>query len=87
MEAKQNMSDKEYMDDILITSKALSNLYHYAVLESPTDKVHYQFKDILNQSLEMQHQIFTVMQQKGWYPLDAAPAQDINKTKTTFQQG
>jgi spore coat protein CotF len=86
MPAKPNMTDREYMDDILLTSKVISNLYHYAVQESSTDELHYQFKDILNQSLEMQHQVFSLMQQKGWYNMQPAEQQKINQTKSSFQQ-
>ncbi len=84
MAAKQNMTDREYMDDILLTSKTLSNLYHYAVQESPTDNLHYEFKNILNQSLEMQHNIYSVMTDKGWYQTTEAPQQQINQVKTKF---
>ena len=84
MPAKQNMTDREYMDDVLLTSKTLSNLYHSAVTESSTDEVHYSFKDVLNQSLEMQHHLFGVMTQKGWYSPDAAEQNKINQTKTKF---
>jgi len=85
MAAKQNMSDREYMDDILLTSKTLTNLYHTAVQESSTEDLHYSFKDILNQSLEMQHQIFSVMEQKGWYNMTEAQPQQVNQVKTKYQ--
>ncbi|MBE7063705.1 MAG: spore coat protein [Ruminococcaceae bacterium] len=84
MAAKQNMTDREYMDDILLTSKTVSNLYHYAVQESPTESVHCEFKTILNQSLDMQHNIYTVMEQKGWYTTTEAPAQQIDQVKNKF---
>ncbi len=84
MAAKQNMTDREYMDDVLLTSKTLSNLYHSAVTESSTDEVHYSFKDVLNQSLEMQHHLFSIMQQKGWYAPEGAEQSKINQTKTKF---
>ncbi len=84
MAAKQNMTDREYMDDILLTSKTMSSLYHYAVQESPTEQLHNEFKTILNQSLDMQHNIYNIMEQKGWYTADAAPAQQINQVKTKF---
>ncbi len=84
MAAKQNMSDREYMDDILLTSKTMSNLYHYAVQESPTENLHSEFKTILNQSLDMQHDIYNVMEQKGWYTATEAPAQQIDQVKNKF---
>ncbi len=87
MAAKQNMTDQEYMDDILLTSKTMANLYHYAVQESPTESVHSEFKTILNQSLDMQHDIYNVMEQKGWYTTTEAPAQQVNQVKTKFTMG
>ncbi len=87
MVAKQNMTDREYMDDILLTSKTMSSLYHYAVQESPTETLHAEFKTILNESLDMQHDIYNVMQQKGWYTTEAAEAQKINQVKTKFVSG
>ncbi len=84
MAAKQNMTDREYMDDILLTSKTMSNLYHYAVQESPTEQLHSEFKTILNQSLDMQHNIYNLMEQKGWYTTQDAPVQQINQVKTKF---
>ncbi len=84
MAAKQNMTDREYMDDILLTSKTMAGLYHYAVQESPTPQLHNEFKTILNQSLDMQHNIYTIMEQKGWYTTQEAPAQQINQVKTKF---
>lgn len=84
MAAKQNMTDREYMDDILLTSKTMSSLYHYAVQESPTESVHNEFKTILNQSLDMQHSIYNIMEQKGWYTASPAPEQQINQVKTKF---
>lgn len=84
MPAKMNMTDKEYIDDVLLTSKTISNLYHYAVQESSTEDLHYSFKDILNQSLEMQHQLYSVMEQKGWLTTAEAQPQQINQVKTKF---
>ena len=84
MAAKQNMTDREYMDDILLTSKTMSSLYHYAVQESPTGNLHAEFKTILNESLDMQHDIYNIMSQKGWYQTETAPQQQIEQVKTKF---
>ncbi|MBE7024977.1 MAG: spore coat protein [Ruminococcaceae bacterium] len=84
MAAKQNMTDREYMDDILLTSKTMSGLYHYAVQESPTESVHTEFKTILNQSLDMQHEIYSLMEQKGWYTTTEAPTQQVDQVKNKF---
>lgn len=85
-EIKQNMSDREYMDDILLTSKTLSAMYHYAVQESSTNDVHTNFKNILNDSLDMQHRIFSQMEQKGWYNMQPAPQNEVDQVKQKFTQ-
>ena len=82
---KQNMTDREYIDDVLLTSKTASELYHFAVQESSTEDVHCNFKNILNESLDMQHEIFCVMEQKGWYAPTQAQKQQIDQVKQKFQ--
>lgn len=85
MQMKQNMTDREYLDDVLLTSKTMSELYHFAVQESSTENVHCNFKNILNDALDMQHQIFCVMEQKGWYAPAEAPQPQIEQVKQKFQ--
>ena len=84
-EIKQNMSDREYMDDILLSAKTLSSMYHYAVQESSTPDVHCSFQDILNQSLNMQHEIYSLMEQKGWYQTQNAPKSQIDGVIQKFE--
>lgn len=85
MQMKQNMTDREYIDDVLLTSKTMSELYHFAVQESSTENVHCNFKNILNDALDMQHQIFCIMEQKGWYSPTEAPQPQIEQVKQKFQ--
>lgn len=85
MDNKQMMTDKEYMEDILLTSKQLTGLYQHAVTESSTQQLHCQFKNNLNESIDIQNHIFQTMSSKGWYPQESAPPQEINKIKTKFQ--
>jgi spore coat protein CotF len=33
----------------------------------------------------MQHNIYGLMEQKGWYTVNAAPVQQITEVKTKFQ--
>ena len=79
------MTDKEYMQDILLTSKTLTGLYHYATQEASTQNLHTQFKTNLNEALDMQHNIYGVMQQNGWYPAAQAPAQQISQVRSKYQ--
>jgi len=83
---KANMNDREYMEDVLLTSKTLTGLYHYATQESSTDGLHSQFKTNLNSALSMQRNIYSTMEQNGWYPQQQAQNEQICQVKTKFQQ-
>lgn len=87
MQTKANMTDREYMEDVLLTAKTLTGLYHYATQESSTESLHMQFKTNLNDTLQMQHSIYGAMQQHGWYPQQQAESQQISQVKTKFSQG
>lgn len=80
----KTMSDKELMTDILTSEKALSALYHYAVQESSSEPLHCDFKNILNDALQDQNNVFKSMEQKGWYPMEQAPQQQVDKVKNKF---
>jgi spore coat protein CotF len=86
MPASKTMTDKEYMQDVLLTSKTLTGLYHYATQESCTQPLHNQFKQNLNEALDWQSNVFTVMQQNGWYPMSQAGAQQVSQVKSKFAQ-
>lgn len=86
MPAKPNMTDREYMEDILLTAKTLTGLYHYAVQESSTEQLHNEFKKNLNETIIMQHDIYKAMQQNGWYPQQQAPQDQIQQVKTKYTQ-
>ncbi|MCL2698662.1 MAG: spore coat protein [Oscillospiraceae bacterium] len=80
------MTDKEYIEDVLLTAKTLCGMYHYATQESSTEGLHNQFKCNLNDSIAMQHRIFGAMQQNGWYPQQQAQPQQINQVRSKYSQ-
>ena len=84
MQNKQ-MTDKEYMEDLLMTSKTLNGLYHTATQEASTEPLRRQFKCNHSDTIEIQHNIFMAMQQNGWYQQQQAQPQQINQVKTKYQ--
>ena len=87
MPAKTNMTDKEYMEDVMLTAKTLTSLYHYATQEASTQSLHSEFQKNLNDTLKMQHNIFCTMEQNGWYPQQQADQAQIQQVKTKFSTG
>ncbi|MCL2633020.1 MAG: spore coat protein [Oscillospiraceae bacterium] len=81
----KQMTDREYMEDLLMTSKTLNGMYHYATTEASTEPLRRQFKCNHSDTIEMQHNIYVAMQQNGWYPQAKAEATQINQVKTKYQ--
>ena len=47
---------------------------------------HCTFKEILNDTLCMQNEVYNTMAQKGWYPVQQAEQQQIEQVKQKFAQ-
>ena len=80
------MDDKCIMENILLTTKGVCDLYLHGAIESPTPNVHSSFTTALNDAFTMQDGIYKAMSAKGWYPTDAAPQTKLNEVKQKFSQ-
>lgn len=78
------MDDKCIMENILLTEKGVCDLYLHGTIESSTANVHQSFSSALNESLCMQDDIYKKMSEKGWYPMEQAEQQKIEKVKQKF---
>ncbi|MHB1153005.1 MAG: spore coat protein [Eubacteriales bacterium] len=78
------MDDKVIMHTILSNIKSSCDLMLHGSIESTTPKVHNAFKSALNQTLDIQNQIYTEMNQKGWYQTQQEQQQKIDQTKQKY---
>jgi len=78
------MDDKCIMENLLHTAKGVCDLYMHGTIEASTANVHQSFDTALNNSLEMQKDIYSAMSAKGWYPMEQAEQQKIQKLKNKF---
>ena len=78
------MEDKDLMEKELLLAKGICELYLHASLEATTLEVHNAFKEALNESLDIQNKIFTLMSEKGWYQMQNVPQQQIDTIKQKF---
>ncbi len=83
------MDDKCIMENILLTTKGVCDLYLHGTIESNTANVHQAFSAALNDTLAMQDTIYKQMAQRGWYPTEQETQQKIDqvKQKYTASQG
>ena len=78
------MDDKNLMEGILLLEKGVCDLYMHGTIESSTQNVHAAFDEALEESLCMQNEIYNQMSQQGWYPMEQAPQQQIDKVRNKF---
>ena len=78
------MDDRQIMENLLLCVKGECDLMMHGTIESATPNVHATFKCALNDMLVMQNQIYAKMSEKGWYPMEQAPAQNITQAKQKF---
>jgi len=78
------MDDKCTMENILLTTKGVCDLFLHGAIESNTTNVHSAFDTALKDALCMQDEIYKKMSAKGWYPTEQAEEQKIQKVKQKF---
>jgi spore coat protein CotF len=80
------MNDQAIMENLLLTTKGVCDLYMHGTVESATQNVHHAFDTALADSLNMQEDIYKQMSAKGWYQSEEADAQQKAQIKQKFAQ-
>ena len=78
------MNDQMIMQNILLTTKGVCDLYMHGAIESGTANVKQTFDDALNDSLCMQGEVYQKMASKGWYPSQQAQQQQIDQVRQKY---
>ena len=78
------MNDQSIMENLLLTTKGVCDLYMHGTIESATPNVHRAFDAALSDNLCMQEDIYKKMSDKGWYTAQQAEQQKINQVKQKY---
>ena len=78
------MDDRQIMENILLTTKGACDLYMHGTIESATPGVHQVFSTALNNTLNMQDEIYRKMASKGWYPQEQATPQQLSQVRQKY---
>ena len=78
------MESKLIMNTILTSTKNISDILYHGSVESSTPDIHKAFRNTLNECLALQNEIFTFMEQKGWYQVEQVEQQKIDQAKEKF---
>lgn len=79
------MGDVELMNDSIASQKLISSSYDTFANECATPNLRDEFMNILKDEHQIQAEIFTEMQKRGWYQVKAADQQQISQTKQKYQ--
>ena len=79
------LSDEEIMNDILSSQKHITGVYNTFSNECTHQALRNDFLNILREEHNIQVDVFTEMQKRGWYAQPEAQQQMIDQTKTKFQ--
>lgn len=78
------MNDREIMENILLTTKGVCDLYMHGSIESATPNVRQAFNTALSDALNMQNSIYQQMSSHGWYATEQAEPQKLQQVKQKF---
>ena len=78
------MNDRDIMENLLLTTKGVLDLYMHGAIESGTENVHNAFNTAFNQTLQMGDSIYKQMENRGWYASEQAEPQKIQQVKQKF---
>ena len=78
------MNDREIMEGILLTTKGVIDLYMHGAVESGTPNVQQTFRCALNDSINMQSDVYKQMSRHGWYATEQAQPQKLQQVKAKF---
>ncbi len=78
------MNDKEIMENILLTTKGICDLYLHGSVESSTPQVHEAFTTALNDAICMQNGVYTQMESRGWYQKEQEQPQKLQQLKQKY---
>ena len=77
-------NDQQIMENLLLTTKGVCDLYLHGAIESATQDVHQAIDGALGERLDMQSDIYAEMSSRGWYQSQQADTQQIAQVRQKF---
>jgi spore coat protein CotF len=78
-------TDQQILQDSLISEKHMTDSYNLYAGECVNEQLRTTMLNFLNDAHTIQANIFSTMQQNGWYQVEPAEQQKIQKAKQKFQ--
>lgn len=78
------MSDRDFINDILTTEKYMTSSYTTALNEASHQALYDDIQKICNETHLCQRDLFNLMFKKGWYSFDAESQQTLTQSHEQF---
>lgn len=75
------LNDKDILNVLLAGHKLQATGYSTLVLESANQTLRNDVTNLLEKTFKQQKNIFDVMSQKGWYPVQSASIEELSSAK------
>lgn len=86
MTHQASFTEKELMNDLLMSEKQVSSAYTVGITESSCSNLRNLLLQCEQNVLCNQENIFQSMNQRGWYQVKKAPTQDVQSAKDKYNQ-
>lgn len=80
------LNEQDVMTDLLTMEKQITSSYNTGITESSCPNLRQTLTDSLTDTQTIQYQVFDAMRKNGWYQTKDAPDQEVNTTKTKYEQ-
>lgn len=81
---KQTLTDREMLTDALSSEKFMTENYNTYANECASPSLMNEFMNLLSEEHQIQHDVFSELQKRGWYPTQSAPAEKVQQAKMKF---
>ena len=81
---QNNFQDQQRITDVLSTQKTATDGYNTFANEASDPIVKNTLMTILKEEHDIQHEVFTEMNKRGWYQTEAAEEMKIDQAKQKF---
>ena len=79
-------NDRNVMENLLLLEKGACDLYMHGAIEASDKNVFSSFSSALQESLQLQNQIYAKMKEKGWYAPEMAQQDKVTQLKQKFSE-
>lgn len=86
MTHQPGFTEKELMNDLLMSEKQVSSAYTMGITESSCANLRNLLTRCEQNIFRTQEELFNAMNQRGWYSIKKASAQDIQMMKDKYNQ-